>query len=100
MSEYGPTLSERAVRQLGVDVANVFIELAMSKGRWESLAELAADINFNEWKTPPKETDFEYLQDPHVEEAPLPPPREILETWSVPQYQVDAVMRLIAGFAQ
>lgn len=92
MSEYGPTLSERAVRQLGVDVANIYIDLAMQKGRLESLAELASEIDFNQWKTPPK-VEVE-------DEDSAPPPEAVSTLWSVPPYQVNAVMMLVAAFTQ
>jgi len=96
MSEYagpqglnGVTVADRTVRQLGIEVANAQIALATQNARLEELVEVASHINFDLWEETPNHT---HVIVPDNETA-LPPMGA--RKYFVPEYQADAVLRLI-----
>ncbi len=100
MSEQGPqgyngvTLSDRAVRFLGVEIANTQIALATQGARWEELVEATTHINFELWnEVPPPPM-------PEVDEAheggPILQSPTLSAQYVVPAYQADAVARLLS----
>ena len=89
----GVTLSDRAVRQLGVEVANSQIALATMRARLEEIAETATHIDFEQWE----ELPVVELDESHEGQG-MRPPHE--RRYLVPVYQVDTVMRVLTLLQQ
>ena len=98
MSEQGPqgmngvSLADRAVRQLGIEVANAQISLATQNARLEELAEAASHINLDLWEEMVNHTHSIAIPD---NETGVPS-YSSGASFKVPVYQVDAVARLLA----
>ena len=92
MSELnGVALADRAVRHLGIEIANTQIALATQNARLEEMAEAASHVDFQLWD----EILIPQIDTSHEGPVPPPPPPQAAR-YSVPMYQVEAVARLLS----